>query len=130
MNKTTLIAVTVILVVLITFIFVGGSAKSGTSNFSEENSLIKDGVQYVTINVGAGYSPKISQAKAGIPTRLVMKTDGAYDCSSSLVIRSVNFQKILPQTGKTEIDIGVPKAGVPLEGVCSMGMYSFLVNFI
>ena len=58
-----------------------------------------------------------------------MKTNGAYDCSASLVIRSIGFQKILPQTGETEIDLGISKAGEPLRGVCGMGMYNFLINF-
>lgn len=64
-----------------------------------------------------------------MPTKLIVKTDGTFDCSASLVIRSVGFQKILPPTGETEIDIGTPKSGEPLVGVCGMGMYNFAVNF-
>ncbi|KKR43517.1 MAG: hypothetical protein UT78_C0003G0036, partial [Candidatus Nomurabacteria bacterium GW2011_GWF2_40_12] len=74
-------------------------------------------------------SPRLSTAKAGIPTKLIVKTDGTYDCSSSLVVRAAKFQKLLPQTGETEIDLGIPEAGVPIEGVCGMGMYSFNVDF-
>ncbi len=40
-----------------------------------------------------------------------MKTNGAYDCSSSLVIRSVGYRDKLPTTGETEIDLGTPKSG-------------------
>lgn len=46
-----------------------------------------------------------------MPTKLIMKTDGAYDCSSALVIRSVNYRGNLPPTGETEIDLGTPKSG-------------------
>jgi plastocyanin domain-containing protein len=129
MNKTTLIAITIIILAVFGSIFIIGSKTGGGNSASVENTQVKDGIQYITINAGGGYSPKLSSAKAGIPTKLIMKTNGAYDCSSSLAIHSIGFQKILPQTGETEIDIGTPKAGEPLRGVCGMGMYSFMVNF-
>lgn len=125
MNKTVSIILTLGLVVGIGIIFMGG----GDTKSAEGNVEIKDGVQYITVNARGGYTPRISSAKAGIPTKLIMKTNGAYDCSASLVIRSINFQKILPQTGETEIDLGTPQVGEPLQGVCGMGMYSFLINF-
>ena len=124
MNKTVSIIIIFGLIVAIGIIFTGGSSLE-----SVQNVEIKNGIQYITINAKGGYFPKVSAAQAGIPTKLIMETNGAYDCSASLVIRSIGFQKILPQTGKTEIDIGIPKDGVPLQGVCGMGMYSFLVNF-
>ncbi len=125
MNKTVSIIIIFGLVIALGVIFLGGSETK-----SAKNVEIKNGIQYITVTASGGYSPKASNAEAGIPTKLIMKTNGAYDCSSSLVIRSINFQKILPQTGETEIDIGIPKAGEPLRGVCGMGMYSFVVNFI
>lgn len=94
-----------------------------------ENIEIKDGVQYITITAKGGYSPKISNAKANIPTKLIIKTNGTFDCSSSLIIRSVNYRNILPNTGEAVIDVGTPKSKDTLRGVCSMGMYNFLINF-
>lgn len=133
MNKTALIIISLALVVGIGIVFVGGSkSKTDTGSGgtqSAQNVEIKDGIQYVTIDAKAGYSPKVSTAKAGIPTKLIVKTNGTYDCSASLVIRSLGYQKILPQTGEDTIDIGTPKAGQPLQGVCGMGMYNFLINF-
>ena len=133
MNITVSIIITIALVVGIGIIFFGGSkSKNSTSNSTTEfaqNTEIKDGVQYITVNAKGGYSPKISSAKAGIPTKLIVKTNGTYDCSASLVIRSLGFQKILSQTGEEVIDIGTPKIRVPLQGVCGMGMYNFLINF-
>jgi plastocyanin domain-containing protein len=130
MNKKASIIIILGLVVVIGIIF-SGNSKSGvnTPTQAPQNVEIKDGVQYITIDAKGGYSPRITTAKAGIPTKLVVKTNGTYDCSAALVIRSVGFQKVLPQTGETEIDIGIPKEGEPLQGVCGMGMYSFLVNF-
>ena len=129
MNKTVSIIITLGLVVGIGIIFIGDSKNDNASTGSTQSVEIKNGVQYITINARGGYSPKVSIAKADIPTKLIVKTDGTYDCSASLVIHSVGFQKILPQTGETEIDLGIPKVGVPLNGVCGMGMYSFQINF-
>ena len=122
MNKLTLIIITLGLVVALGIIFTGGTK-------SAQSVEIKDDVQYITIDAKGGYFPKVTEAKAGLKTKLIMKTNGTYDCSASLAINSVGFQKILPQNGETEIDIGIPKAGVPLRGVCGMGMYSFVINF-
>ena len=128
MSKTASIVLTLGLVVAVGIIFVGGSKTKNTGQ-AVQNSEIKDGVQYITIDAKGGYSPRVSAAKAGIPTKIIVKTNGTYDCSASLVVRSVGFQKILPQTGETVIDIGTPKAGEPLRGVCGMGMYNFEVQF-
>jgi len=130
MNKTVSIVITLGLVVALGIVFLGGS-KSNNPNItaSAQNTEIKNGIQYITINAKSGYSPRISTAKAGIPTKLIVKTNGTYDCSASLAIHSIGFQKILPQTGETEIDIGTPQAGQPLQGVCGMGMYNFQINF-
>ncbi len=130
MNKTVSIIITLGLVVAIGIIFIGGSKKDNNNIGSTQSVEIKDGVQYITIDAKGGYSPQITEAKGGIPTKLIVKTNGTYDCSASLVIRSLGFQKILPNTGKTEIDLGIPKSGEPLQGVCGMGMYNFQINFI
>lgn len=130
MNKIVSIIITVALVIGIGIVFFGQSKNNpdSTSTQSAQNVEIRDGVQYVTINARGGYSPKVSTAKAGIPTKLIVKTDSTYDCSVALVIRSISYQKILPQTGEEVIDLGIPQAGT-LQGLCSMGMYNFAVNF-
>jgi plastocyanin domain-containing protein len=129
MNKTVYIIITLALVMGIGIIFLNGSNNTTGTGDTTQNVEIKDGVQYVTINAKGGYSPKVSVAKAGIPTKLIVKTDGTFDCSASLVIRSIGFQKILTQTGEEVIDLGTPRAGEPFQGLCSMGMYNFSVNF-
>lgn len=96
---------------------------------NEENSVIKDGIQYVTITARGGYSPKKSFAKAGIPTKLIVKTNSTYDCSAALVIHSLKYREMLPNTGETTIDAGTYKIGDTLQGVCGMGMYSFAIDF-
>lgn len=109
---------------------VSGNPKSSNSNETVQNVEIKDGVQYVTITAKGGYTPRVSEAKAGIPTKLLVNTKDTFDCSASLVIPTLNYQKLLPQNSETEIDIGVHKIGEKLQGLCSMGMYNFEINFI
>ncbi len=133
-NKTPFIIITIALIVGIGIIVIAGlgSKSKTTDKISEEsvqNVEVRDGVQYITIGAGGGYSPRVSVAQAGIPTKLIVKTNGTYDCSSSLVINAINYREMLPQTGETEIDLGIPEANTPLQGMCSMGMYSFLINF-
>ncbi|KKR62433.1 hypothetical protein A2643_02465 [Candidatus Nomurabacteria bacterium RIFCSPHIGHO2_01_FULL_39_220] len=122
MNKTVSIIISLGLFIALGIIFMDGPE-------STQGAKIKNGVQYINILASGGYSPELITAKSGIPTKLIIRTNGAYDCSASLVIRSIGFQKILPQTGETEIDLGIPKSGEPLQGVCGMGMYSFQINF-
>jgi len=141
-NKTAIIIIIVGLAIGAGIIFLGGSKgnNSGNNNLNTtntnetsantvENSVIKDGVQYITIDAKGGYSPRVSTAKAGIPTKLIVRTNGTYDCSAALSIKSVGFQKILQRTGEETIDLGTPVAGTPIRGVCGMGMYNFVVNF-
>lgn len=143
MKKTFSIIITIALVIGIGFMFFGQSKKAPDSTSSvpltqnaekkavlqpEQNVEIRDGVQYITINARGGYSPKVSTAEANIPTKLVIKTDDTYDCSASLVIKSIGYQKILPQNGEEIIDLNTPQTGI-LQGLCSMGMYNFTVNF-
>lgn len=127
MNKTVSIATILGLVVVLGVIFLGSN--SASTKTAGQNVEVKEGVQYITITAKGGYTPRVSSAQAGIPTKLTIKTEGTFDCSLALVIRSIGFQKILPQTGQTEIDLGIPEAGVPVLGTCSMGMYNFTINF-
>ena len=133
-NKAPIIIIIAGLVIGFGIIFLGGAKGNNTSannvaQGSTDNITVKDGVQYITVNAKGGYSPRVTTAKAGIPTKLIMKTDGTYDCSAALSIRAVGFQKILQKTGEETIDLGTPTAGSPIQGVCGMGMFSFVVNF-
>jgi len=94
-----------------------------SSNVSMEN-----GIQVISLQVRGGYSPKQTVAKAGIPTVLRFITNNTFDCSRALRLSSLNISKTLPQTGKTDIDIGKPTVGL-FRGTCGMGMYSFEIDF-
>ena len=93
------------------------------------NVTIENGKQIVTISAKGGYSPRISKAKADMPTTLRISTNGTFDCSSSLNLPSMNYQKNLPATGVTDVELPAQKAGSTFEGLCGMGMYRFQITF-
>lgn len=130
MNKIVLSITTLGLIAGIGIMVYGGQ-KNKADIFTQpnQNVEIKDGIQYVTINARGGYSPRITYAQAGMPTRLIVKTNDTYDCSVALVIGSIGYQKILPQTGEEIIDVGTNQVGSSLRGTCGMGMYNFAVDF-
>ncbi len=121
-GKTILIATTII---------IGLAALSGCSSTSEavNNVSMADGKQIIKIQAKGGYSPKVTTAKADTPTTIEVSTQSTFDCSSALVIPSLNYRKNLPPSGTTDIEVPAQKAGTKLQGLCAMGMYSFVVNF-
>lgn len=124
--KPTVISVTLALALI------GGAfmlTRSGGEVVIDANNVtVVDGKQVIEIKAKGGYQPRKSIAKAGLPTVLRFKTNGTFDCSSSVRIPRMNISKVLPQTGTTDIDIGTFQTEV-LQGACSMGMYPFEVEF-
>jgi plastocyanin domain-containing protein len=133
MNKKTplIIASLIFTIVLIGTILILKNKAPQSKNYMEipvNNVSIVDGKQIITINAKGGYQPRKSVAKSGLPTMIRFNTNGTFDCSASIRIPSMNISKILPQTGSTDIDIGVNQVGT-LQGSCGMGMYPFEVEF-
>ncbi len=120
--------------ILVALILIGGAyaltKKSPTSDQTPivNNVSIIDGKQVIEITARGGYQPRKSLAKSGIPTVIRFKTNGTFDCSSSVRIPSLQISQFLPQTASTDIAIGTPKIGT-LAGSCGMGMYPFEIEF-
>ena len=93
------------------------------------NVSVVDGRQIITINAKGGYSPKVTIAKAGLPTIIKVITNATFDCSSALTIPSIGYRLNLPPTGETIIDVPRQKAGTSMRGLCGMGMYNFVINY-
>ena len=108
--------------------FTGVDSSSNKGEANADNVRTENGAQIVEITAKGGYSPRTSRAKVSVPTVLRFKTQSTYDCSSSIRIPSIGFSKILPASGNTDINLGSPSAGT-LRGTCSMGMYSFEIEF-
>ena len=105
-----------------------GSSQNISQTANANNVSIVDGKQIIEIKAKGGYNPRKSMAKAGIPTIIRFDTNGTFDCSSSVRIPSLNISKILPQSGRTDVDIGSPQIAT-LQGTCGMGMYPFEIDF-
>ena len=130
MNKAFLpwIGVAILAIIAFFVMFPSNTIAPSISTTTSDNVVVKNGIQYVTVDVKGGYQPKTSTIQGWLPTKLVMKTNGTYDCSSSLVIRSLNYRNSLPASGETEIDLGTPESGKKIAWTCSMWMYNFSIN--
>ena len=105
-----------------------GVRSSGTTDAPANNVSVVDGKQIVEVSVKGGYRPQKSLAKAGVPTTLRFATNSTYDCSGAVRIPSLGYSTFLPATGKTDVALGTPQAGI-LRGMCAMGMYVFEIDF-
>lgn len=138
--KEIVISVTVaVSLVLLAMFFTGtlntGSSAPGTARGAGEvqgdgkNVFEENGKQVIEISARGGYAPRLSVAKANVPTIIRMKTSGTFDCSSALSIPSLGIRMSLPSSGTKDIEVPPQQAGGTLLGTCAMGMYNFQVQF-
>lgn len=95
-----------------------------------QNITIENGTQIVTVRAKGGYSPRVSEVQAGIPTILRVETRGTFDCSSALTIPQLEYGVNLAPSGVTDITIPPQPSGSVIQGLCSMGMYNFSLRFL
>lgn len=105
-----------------------GISKKNEETPSFGNVFVQGERQTIEITAKGGFEPKISIAQAGIPTTLKIHTQGTFDCSSTISIPDLGIRQNLPNSGITEIDLGVNEVGI-LNGSCGMGMYPFEIDF-
>ena len=70
-----------------------------------------------------GYTPVIMHLPAEKPVSLEWVTHDSQSCARSIVIPGIDYQKILPTTGRVTLDIPAQKKATILRYTCSMGMY-------
>lgn len=86
--------------------------------------------QVITIDAqNTAFVPNVVSAKAGVPTKLVFRTEGVWSCIRSIVVPSLNMSVQLPSDGETEVDLGVLEPG-DLAISCSMGMYTMTLQVV
>lgn len=141
MQQQTKISLSIIIVAILIggALLLGGSTSLTTSGKNQittqqnanTNTNIREenGVQIIKILARGGYNPRKIMAQANKPLKIEMETKGTYDCSSAFVIPALKYQKQLPATGITTIDIPAQPADSTIQGLCAMGMYSFTVEF-
>lgn len=110
----------------------GMSMETGEAEMpmADDSAVTTDpaGIQHVLIEVKPrSYSPSRVQVRAGVPTKLTLRTKGNRDCTRGFVIPAMNLERTLPETGDTEIDLGTPAAG-RIDYVCSVGMYRGMIE--
>jgi sulfite exporter TauE/SafE len=76
-----------------------------------------------------GYKSDINTLKVNVPVKLLIVTKNVQSCARSFVIPSLNYSKILPVDGVTEVDFTPESTGI-LTYTCSMGMYTGSFNVI
>lgn len=123
-----------ILSIVVSLLLVGGALyftrpSDSESAPSKGNVAMEDGTQIVRIDARGGYTPRVTDAVAEVPTVLRVFTNNSFDCSIALVVPTLGFRKNLPPSGVIDIPVPPQKAGSSMQGICAMGMYSFTVNF-
>jgi hypothetical protein len=94
------------------------------------NNVFQEGTtQVIEITAKGGYFPEVSEAKAGVPTILRLKTSNTFDCSVTLNIPAMRYQARLPFNGTTDIQLPAQAPGTTFTALCGMGMYSFDITF-
>lgn len=135
--KTAAVSQTAAISIVVAAVLVGGAiilvgrsgGPSDADSRAANNVSVVDGTQVITIGAKGGYSPKVTAAKAGVPTIIKVGTRGTFDCSSALAIPSLGYRNNLPPSGETLIDVPPQKPGSVLQGLCAMGMYNFQIRF-
>jgi plastocyanin domain-containing protein len=127
--KKIIISAVVSVGLLFGFFMLGYGAAPEPSNTSDVVT-VENGTQIITITAKGGYRPRSINAAANMPTIFRVVTDNTFDCSSALVIPQLGYRKSLPPVGETMIPVAAQKAGASIQGLCTMGMYQFTVNFM
>jgi len=70
-----------------------------------------------------GYSPQILHLPANKAVSLEWVTADTKSCARSVVVPGLNYQKILPTTGRIRWEIPPQPKGSVIRYTCSMGMY-------
>jgi plastocyanin domain-containing protein len=135
MTKTNIIIaiITVLLVwgiVTVVKLYKGeNSSNSGWITSTSSNVVIVSGKQQITITAWQGYSPRVTQAKAGIPTEIKIQGKNAYGCESAVRIPKLSYSKNLDPKWSDIVQVPEQKAWDVINGTCAMGMYNFQVKF-
>ncbi len=88
---------------------------------------IVDGVQELTIVADdTGYHPRVARVRGDLPVRLWLVTNNTYSCARAFTIPSMNLVEVLPETGRTPVDLP-PLGSGSLRFACSMGMYDGVI---
>ncbi len=101
-----------------------GSPFSFTRTFNSWVSSVLPAQDGFVVNVTEnGYSPIVLHLPANQPVTIEWVTENTQTCARSVVVPGLDYQKILPPTGRVKFEIPPQDKGTILRYTCSMGMY-------
>lgn len=100
-----------------------------TSSSTSSNVKIINGKQQITIIASQGYSPRMTTAKAWIPSEIKIQGNNAYGCESAVRIPKLSYSKNLDPKWSDTVQLPAQKAWDTINGTCGMGMYNFQIKF-
>jgi len=120
-------------VVIVIMLFLGITLLTGGNTPSvqpsQANISLQDGKQIISLTATPGaYTPSASLAKANKDSILRVASNNNYGCTSSLRIPQLKVTQVL-NNGTTDISIAAQAPGTEIDGICSMGMYHFKIQF-
>ena len=131
-NKTTLknVGIVVLSIIILGLVFLVIKQNPSAAKTENIGTAVESGdKQLISITAKAGFTPSTFTAESNKSTILRVSTKNTFDCSSTVYIPALGINATLPFSGETDFDIPPQVAGTKLEGTCSMGMYSFTINF-
>jgi len=87
-----------------------------------------DGVIEVAVT-NSGYAPTAIRAPAGEKLLLRLTTDQTYSCARAFVRPALDYSVLLEESGTEVVEIPAQPKGTKLRFVCSMGMYSGVIEY-
>ncbi|WP_067469801.1 sulfite exporter TauE/SafE family protein [Actinomadura macra] len=107
----------------------GGDETAAAADSARFVRTDASGTQIVTVwALDQGYRPALVTARAGVPTVLVLKTQGTRGHTRAFTIPARDKDVILPVDGETRIDLGVPEKS-RMRFVCASGHYPGAITF-
>lgn len=91
---------------------------------------VNNGLQEATITVtNSGYEPREIKLKAGVKTRITLKTNNVFSCARAFTVPSLNYQVLLSENDTQTFEFTPSKKG-NIVFTCSMGMYRGLFKVL
>jgi len=115
------------LIAILAFVFISQGEKAGY----EVDTKFENGYQIIEFTAKNGFFPSSIKAKAGVESKIRVKTFNTYDCTRLLNIPKVGINNVeLDPNGIYEFIISPQKPGEVLKGSCSTGANVVEIKFV
>jgi len=105
-----------------------GSTPGQAANGLPGQPMFRNNVATIQVNNG-GYSPNRLLLPANQDVELRLVTREVHSCSLAFVIPDLGYMELLPDTGEVVVKIPPQAVGTNMQFMCSMGMYSGILQF-